>query len=89
MAGWVNGRSATPTQTILESFLLVCTICFLLKNTPLYTGMDLDLELGPWLPVCRYSWLMAYKTVDSVLWGQEDSLLLNVIQKMSQPGFIH
>lgn len=50
-------------------------------------SMELDQQLGEWLPVSRNTWYEAYRTQDAVLWRKTGDETLHVLQRATAPGF--
>jgi hypothetical protein len=81
-----------PPKSYFSTFrnCLRKTFCTKLPGDFYYNdSMELDVPLGPWLPVPRTTWFPVYCTKSELYWRKKDDSQLFVLVKSKVSGFYH
>ena len=82
----------TPPKSYFSTFhnCLRKTFCTKLPGDFYFDdSMELDVPLGPWLPVPRTTWFPVYRTKSELYWRKKDDSQLFVLVKSQVSGFYH
>jgi hypothetical protein len=79
-----------PPQTFWRAFRYCLRTAFCSKITGhirAHHSLQLDKQLGTWLPVQRNTWFSMYRTQDSLVWRKDEDETLHVMVKTTISGF--